>query len=279
MENLMTSDLLQQLLPVAGVMLATGVLGGILAGLLGVGGGIVIVPVLEIALGVLGVDAALRMHVAVATSLATIIPTAISSSRAHHARAAVDLGLVRRWAPMLLIGSAAGGVLASQVHSNTLAAVFGMVALLVALKMLLPLDGFTLAREVPRNSLAQLLPFSIGGLSSMMGIGGGTLSVPIMTLLGQPIHRAVGTASLFGLLIGIPATLIYAFAGSAETNLPVGNIGFISLPGFALIAPATVLAAPWGARLAHRLSKQRLGQLFGVFLLLVACRMLYRAFA
>jgi uncharacterized protein len=273
-----TSDLVLQLLPVAAVMLVTGVVGGILAGLLGVGGGIVIVPVLEIALGVLGVDAALRMHVAVATSLATIIPTAISSSRAHHARGAVDSALVRRWGLMLLVGSAVGSLLASQVHSSTLAAVFGVVALLVAVKMLLPLDGFTLARDVPRHPAAQLLPLSIGGLSSMMGIGGGTLSVPILTLLGQSVHRAVGTASLFGLLIGVPATLVYAFAGTAQANLPAGNIGYISVPGFALIAPATVFAAPWGARLAHRLSKQRLGQLFGAFLLLVACRMLYRGF-
>jgi uncharacterized protein len=261
----------------AALMLGTGIVGGVLAGLLGVGGGIVVVPVLEFALSLRGVDPAIRMHVAVATSLATIVPTSVSSSRAHRRRGAVDDALVRNWAVPIFVGAVAGTIVAAHVKSAALAAVFGSVALLVAAKMLLPLDHVTLARDVPRSVAASPLPFLIGALSSMMGIGGGTLSVPVMTLLAQPIHRAVGTASMFGLVIAVPGTIGFIVAGWGDPRLPVGSLGYVNLVGFALIAPTTWLAAPWGARIAHGLSKRRLGMAFGFFLLIVAVRMLYRA--
>lgn len=267
-----------QFAPLVGMMLVTGVIGGILAGLLGVGGGIVIVPVLELVLATLGVDASVRMHVTVATSLATIIPTSISSSRAHHARGAVDTDLLGRWAVAIFIGALVGVVLASHVGGDILAAVFGVVALIVATKMLLPLDGKTIADAVPGGTAAMAIPFSIGGVSTMMGIGGGTLSVPILTLLNHPIHRAVGTASLFGLLISVPATIGFILAGWNNPLLPPGSLGYVNLIGFAVIAPVTYLVAPYGARLAHALTKRQLGVMFGVFLMIVAVRMLLRAF-
>ncbi|MGI9285898.1 MAG: sulfite exporter TauE/SafE family protein [Pseudomonadales bacterium] len=270
-------EALIELLPFAGLMLATGVVGGILAGLLGVGGGIVIVPVLDTTLGIVGVDPAIRMHVAVATSLATIIPTSISSSRAHNKRGSVDFALAKRWGPVMFIGSVVGSLAASEVDSSVLAAVFGAVALLVAIKMLLPLENFTLADDVPRGLAAHMLPGAIGGLSSIMGIGGGTLSVPVLTLLNQPIHRAVGTAALFGLMIALPGAIAFMITGFNDARTPVGSLGYVNLIGFALISPATVWAAPIGAKIAHGLSKRQLGMLFGGFLLLVSCRMIYRA--
>lgn len=268
-----------QFAPLIGMMLVTGVVGGILAGLLGVGGGIVIVPVLELVLATLGVDASVRMHVTVATSLATIIPTSISSSRAHHARGAVDTDLLRRWAVSIFLGAIAGVILASHVGGQFLSAVFGLVALIVALKMLLPLDGKTIADAVPEGMTAQAIPFAIGSVSTMMGIGGGTLSVPILTLLNQPIHRAVGTASLFGLLISVPATIGFVVTGWHNPMLPPASLGYVNLVGFAVIAPVTYVIAPYGARLAHALTKRQLGLLFGLFLMIVAVRMLVRAFA
>jgi uncharacterized membrane protein YfcA len=261
----------------AGGMLLTGVVGGVLAGLLGIGGGIVIVPVLDAALAFYGTDPAIRMQVAVATSLATIIPTSISSSRAHHRRASVDLELVRRWAPFMLAGSVAGTVVAAHVHSRVLSAVFGVVAFLIALKMILPLEGRTLAREIPRGPWMPIIPAVIGGISSMMGIGGGTLSVTTLTLLNEPIHRAVGTAALFGLVISLPGTIAFMFAGYGDPRMPPFNVGFVNLLGFALIAPSTWVAAPLGAALAHRLSQRQLGLMFGVFLLIVSLRMLTEA--
>lgn len=260
-------------------MLITGSVGGILAGLLGIGGGIVIVPVMEAALAYLGVDGAIRMHVAVATSLATIIPTSIASSKAHHRRGAVDLELVRRWALFVLLGAIGGTVIAARVHSDVLSIVFAVVALVVALKMVLPLEGRTLAPRVPKGPVVSLIPAGIGAVSTMMGIGGGTLSVAILTLFNQPIHRAVGTAALFGLAISLPGTLGFMIAGFGDPRLPPGSIGYVNLVGFALISPVTFLAAPVGAAIAHRLSRRRLSLLFGVFLVVVAGRMFYRAFA
>lgn len=262
----------------AAMMLLTGAVGGMIAGMLGVGGGIVIVPVLDLVLAALGIDSSVRMHVAVATSLATIIPTAISSSRAHEAKGAVDHDQLRRWGVAIFLGAIAGVLLASRVSGDVLSAVFGIVALLVAVKMLLPLEGKHIAETMPGGVVGQAIPFAIGGISSMMGIGGGTLSVPVMTLFNVPIHRAVGTAALFGLLISAPAAVAFVVTGWHVEGLPPGSLGYVNLIGLAVIGPATFLTAPWGARIAHALSKRQLSILFGLFLTVVAVRMLIRAF-
>lgn len=267
------------LITLAVAMIFTGVIGGILAGMLGVGGGIVIVPMLEFALGFVGVDPSIRMHIAVATSLATIIPTSISSSRAHFKRDAVDVDLAKNWAVWIFIGALTGTWLASQVHSRVLTGIFAVVAFLVAFKMMLPLDSKTLTKGVPRGAAMVPVPTLIGLISTMMGIGGGSLSVPTMTAFGEPIHRAVGTAALFGLLIAVPGTLGFMIMGYGNPLLPAGSIGFVNLIGLALIAPTTVLAAPLGVRLAHAMNKRHLTLLFGCFLLIVAVRMLVRTLA
>jgi len=264
------------LLPLALTMLATGVVAGVMAGLLGVGGGIVIVPVLDTALGIQGVDPSIRMHVAVATSLATIIPTSISSARAHHAKGAVDFSLVKFWSPFILVGSLLGTVLATRVDSSVLSLVFGGVALLVAIKMMIPTEGVHLSNGVKRGPAGATVPFAIGGLSSMMGIGGGTLSVPTLTLMKQPIHSAVGSSAMFGLVIAVPGTLSFMISGWGDPRLPEGSLGFVNAIGFIFIAPTTVLFAPLGAKIAHGLNKRTLSLVFGVFLLVVSIRMLLR---
>ena len=258
-------------------MLATGVIAGVLAGLFGIGGGIVIVPVLEGALGFLGVDPAIRMHVAVGTSLATIIPTSISSARAHHARRSVDVDIVRRWAVFVLIGALLGAWIASQVHSRVLAIVFATLALLVAVKMVVLPESRNLTEDVPRGPLVTAIPTAIGCFSSMMGIGGGTFSVMTLTLFNEPIHRAVGTAALFGLVISLPATAGFMLAGWGDVRVPPASIGYVSLIGFACIAPATFLTAPLGAKIAHGFSEKRLSMLFGAFLVIASIRLFYRA--
>jgi len=259
-------------------MLATGTVAGVLAGLFGIGGGIVIVPVLETALGLLGVDPAIRMHVAVGTSLATIIPTSISSARAHYKRQSVDIEIVKRWAIFVLLGALLGAWIASLVHSRVLALVFATLAFLVALKMLFLPSSRNLTEKVPTGPLVPVIPTAIGCFSSMMGIGGGTFSVMTLTLFNEPIHRAVGTAALFGLVISLPGTLGFAIAGWGDPRIPPGSLGYVSLVGFACIAPATVLAAPLGAKIAHAFSAQRLNMLFGAFLIIASLRLFYRAF-
>ena len=259
-------------------LLAAGAAGGMLAGLLGVGGGIVIVPVLDFALVTAGVDPAVAMHVAVATSMATIVPTSISSSRSHARRGSIDLEVVKRWSLPIVIGALAGSLVASSVDARALAGVFGAVAGLAALKMVLPLDHAVLRPSIPRGLGGAAIPGSIGVISAMMGIGGGTLSVPAMTLCGEPVHKAVGTAALLGLWISVPATIGYLLAQPETAAMPPWTIGWVSLPGFAVIAPVSGLVAPVGARLAHSLDRRKLSAAFGVFLLIVAARMIYRAF-
>jgi len=269
--------MLENTLPLILLMLGAGLFGGILAGLLGVGGGIVIVPVLDFALELLGVDLSIRMHIAVGTSLATIIPTSISSARAHHVKGAVDLSLVRYWGPFILLGAIFGTWIASQVESNVLAAVFAVIALLVALKMILPLEDKIISDKVPIGITGSPIPFSIGTISTMMGIGGGSMTVPILTLLSRPIHQAVGTSSLFGLIISLPGTAGFIIAGWEHPSLPMGSLGFVNLIGFLIISPVTVLSAPLGAKLAHKLSRKHLSLSFGLFLLIAGIRMLYTA--
>lgn len=270
--------MLQELIVLAGIVAAAGVFAGVLAGLLGVGGGIVIVPVLEFAFGVIGAPDDLRMHLAVGTSLASIIPTAISSSLAHRRRNGIDATVARGWSGAIALGAALGAWLASRVGGSVLATVFGVVALVVALRMLT-------ARELPPRATGAEptarrwlpVPVAIGGISAMMGIGGGTLSVPVLTALGLPIHRAVGTSAWFGLWIATAAAAGFAWLGMGASGLPPGSVGYVNVVALAVLLPTTVLAAPLGARLAHSLSRRQLQVAFGVFLLLTAARMLYRA--
>lgn len=267
---------MSELLPLIGILAVSGLIAGFAAGLLGVGGGIVTVPVLEYSLRFADVPEEFRMHIAVATSLAAIIPTSITSARSHHARGAVDWNLARRWGLPMLLAAFAGSLLAARAPLAVLAGIFGGVALLIACKMLLPLDHWRASEQVPRGGAGGVLAGAIGGVSAVMGIGGGTLTVPVLTLCGYPIHRAVGTAAFFGVVISIPGTLGYLLA-QPVVQLPWGTVGFVSLLGLAIIAPGSMLTAAWGARVAHALSRRRLAQAFGVFLAVVGTRMLYRA--
>lgn len=262
--------------PLALLLLATGLVAGLVAGLLGVGGGIILVPVLDLVLRYLGVPPEGSMHVAVATSLATIIPTAIASSRAHHARDGIDWSLARAWLPGLLLGSLIGSLLAARVSAQTLAGMFAIVTILVALKMVLPLDHWRLRETVPRGFAGNLIASVISAVSSMMGIGGGTLSVPVMTLTGMAVHRAVGTAAFFGLALAIPGTIGYLLA-DPPVDMPGATVGLISVSALMAIVPTSTWMAPIGARLAHRLDRRRLTQVFGLFLCLVAVRMIFRS--
>lgn len=257
-------------------MLLCGCIAGLFAGLLGVGGGIVVVPMMEIALSIAGVDPSIRMHIAVATSLAVIVPTSVVSFRAHHRKKAVDIELAKRWGAFILAGALAGTFVAAQVHSRVLAAVFGLCAFFIGLKMILSQEHRPLASKVPDSGWVNVIPVGIGFLSSMMGIGGGTFSVMVLSVFGKPIHTAIGTSALFGLLIAVPGTFGFVLGGWDNPLLPPLSLGYVSLVGFALIAPATVLVAPVGTRIAHRLSRKQLNLIFGLFLLLASIRMLSR---
>ena len=265
-----------------GMLAVAGLLAGVMAGLLGVGGGIIIVPVLDIAFGAAGVPDGLRMHLAVGTSLASIVPTALASARAHRARGAIDGSIARSWAPAIAIGAALGAMIASAVRGAVLSTVFGTVAVAAAARMMLGSGQITGRTErtadSPPVSRAWLpVPVLIGIISAMMGIGGGTLSVPVLNGLGLPMHRAVGTSAWFGLWIALPGAIGFAMLGGNPAGLPPFSIGYVNLLALAVLLPATVLAAPVGAALAHRLGKRQLSVAFGLFLLVTGSRMLYRA--
>jgi uncharacterized membrane protein YfcA len=269
----MNPDTVSLLLWLVPLLLLAGAIGGLLAGLLGVGGGIVIVPALYYIFSYLGIDADVRMHLAVGTSLATIVPTSIRSVRAHNARGSFDRDLFRAWVPGIVIGVLLGTWLANLAEFGQLTMVFATVALVVSLYMALGNPAWRLANGLPGNPVSSMIAAVIGAISAMMGIGGGTLSVPVLNLFGVPIHRSVGTAAGFGLVIAIPGTLGFIVGGWNNPLLPDFSLGYVNWLGFLLIVPATVLTVPAGAKLAHSLSQTGLRRAFALFLGLTAIRM------
>lgn len=257
----------------AAILIGTGAVAGVLAGLLGVGGGIVIVPVLFNLFPFLGIDESVRMHLAVGTSLATIIPTSIMSARAHDRRGSLDRALLKSWGPAVFAGVVAGTVLGAGARGEVLTAVFAVVALAVAANMAFRREGMVVADSLPAGLKRHLMGLVVGGFSVVMGIGGGTLSVPILTAFSYPIRRAVGTAAALGFVIAVPGTIGFILAGLGVPDRPPGSLGYVNLIGFGLIVPATMLTAPLGARIAHAISPPLLRKAFALFLLLTSLRM------
>lgn len=257
-------------------LLAGGVATGLLAGLFGVGGGAIIVPVIYAVFGLMAVPEDVRMPLAVGTSLAVIIPTSIQSFRTHRAKGAVDEAVLRLWGPPVVLGVILGSFVAAYAPAALFKIVFVVVASISAAKLLLGGDRWRLGGELPGPLPMRAIGLVIGAASSLMGIGGGQISNLVMTLFNRPIHQAVATSSGLGVLISIPGAIGYMLAGWAQmAKLPPLSIGYVSLIGLALIAPTSAFVAPYGARLAHRMPKRKLELAFGVFLLLVSLRFLW----
>lgn len=258
---------------------ATGAIAGVLAGLLGVGGGIVIVPVLFQLFDYLDISEAVAMHLAVGTSLATIIPTSISSARAHHGRGAIDVDLLKRWAPAIFVGALVGGIASKFIDGMVLTGIFGVIALIVSINMASP-KKLVLAESVPKGIVPNTaISGGIGTFSALMGIGGGTLSVPILTLFSFPVRRAVGTASAFGLVIAVPAVCGFIWSGWSVPDRPPLSFGYVNLAAAVIIFSLSVFTAPLGAKIAHTINPQRLKLAFALFLGLTSIRMLYKVLA
>lgn len=261
-------------IPTLLALVGTGIFAGILAGLLGVGGGIVIVPVLFFLFQSFGVSAESAMLVATATSLATIVPTSISSIRSYQQKGNVDFGLLKRWAVFILAGVLVGSWLVTWVDGRWLTVMFGVIATLSALNMLFRTGKSALFQQLPGQAGQSVMGTSIGFFSAMVGIGGGTLSVPLLTLYNYPAHKAVGTAAAIGLIISLPAALTLLLLGRTPDDAPGGTFGLVNLLGFVCIVPLTVLFAPVGASLAAKLDAAKLKKVFAVVLLITGLRML-----
>ncbi|MEO5336184.1 MAG: sulfite exporter TauE/SafE family protein [Magnetospirillum sp. WYHS-4] len=264
---------LAALAPFAVLLLLAGAGAGLIAGLLGVGGGIVVVPVLFHVFGHLGIEPALSMKMAVGTSLATIVVTAWASARAHWERGAVDQEVLRRLGPWVVGGVLAGALLASSLDGSVLAGLFAAVAFVVSLQIAFGNPAWRLGDRLPEGPGGAALGGAIGALSALLGIGGGTFVVPVLTMHGYPVRRAVGTAAAMGFVIGIPGVLGFALAGLEVTGRPPFSLGYVSLAGLAFLAPASMVCAPLGAGLAHRLDIRMLRRVFALFLALTAARM------
>jgi uncharacterized membrane protein YfcA len=256
-------------------IVAGGLLTGLLAGLFGIGGGAIIVPILYEVFGVLGVPEEVRIQLCVGTSIAIIVPTNVLSFLAHRAKGIVLMDVVRAWALPAVIGVAVGSVIAAFAPGAVLKLAFVVVAGVIATKLLLGRDDWRIADDLPRGAGMSAYGFVIGLAASLMGISGGSISNMILTLHGKTMHQAVATSAGLGVPITIAGTIGYMLAGlPQQARMPPLSIGYVSLLGLVLMAPVSSLVAPYGARLSHALSKRKLEIGFGVFLMLVSLRFL-----
>jgi len=275
---------LTQYLPLILTLLAVGGIAGLSAGLFGIGGGAVMVPALYFAFDALGVSQDVVMHSAVATSSAIIIVNAVRSTRSHHKHGAVDWDLLWPKNPFLSyalwigIGAFIAAIwFAPKMSGQALTLLFAIVAGIISLQFIFGRPDWKLRETVPGGIIRPLVGGTVGVLSSLMGIGGGSLTVPLMSICGVPIHRAVATASGFGFAIALPATIGFILSGWGVAGRPAFSLGYVNVLGFALVGSIAFLTIPLGAKLAHSMSQRKLKFIFGICLLLVAANMARKA--
>ena len=270
---------LPQLLLFALALALTGCLSGFLAGLLGVGGGIIVVPILYVLFPALGVAEEIRMHLAVGTSLATVIPNAITSARSHHAKGSLDLDLLRKLGPPIIAGVVGGSIFGGKSSGQVLMLIFASLALLVAFYMAFRRENWVIRKDLTRSFLLRTpIGLFIGWFSVLMGIGGGTLSVPMLNLFNIEMRRAVGTGAAIGILIGIPGLLGFIATGWGNPLLPPLSLGYCSLIGVAMIIPSSMFMVGKGVRVAHSIDPSLLRKIFACFLLTTSTKMFFSAF-
>lgn len=262
------------------LLVVTGALAGFLAGIFGIGGGAVLVPVLYECFRVAGVPLDARMPLCIGTSLAIIIPTSIRSWRSHQARGSVDMDILKRWAIPVIIGVVLGSLIARYAPERLFKFVFVGVAWSAAARLLFGREDWRLGPDLPQGFFMKAYGTVIGLLSTLMGIGGGLFANLVMTLYGRSIHQAIGTSAGLAVLISIPGALGYIYAGwpaaarfpeVAALQLPFA-IGYISIIGALLVMPTSLLVAPLGVKVAHLMSKRKLELAFGIYLLIVSSR-------
>ncbi|MBK9078249.1 MAG: sulfite exporter TauE/SafE family protein [Hyphomicrobium sp.] len=256
------------------MVIVAGLVAGFLSGLLGIGGGGILVPVLYETFGVAGVPEEIRMHLTLGTTLAVIAPTVLSSFSAHRARGSVDMAVVRRMGPWIVLGVTLGIMIAEHASSEALRWVWVVFGSLLAFKMALGRDEWRIADALPPPPKLEAASFGIGVISTLMGIGGATFTVPLLTLYGRPLLQSVATATGIGPMIAVPGIIGYMLTGWHAPGLPEFSAGYVSLAAL-LIAPLGVFAAPFGVRMAHGISKRKLEVAFAIFITCVVARFLY----
>jgi uncharacterized membrane protein YfcA len=271
---------ISEVLELALLLIAVGTLSGFLAGLFGIGGGAILVPVFYECFRLAGVPLDVRMPLCVGTSLAVIIPTSISSYRAHHARGAIDKEILHTWWLPVLVGVITGSVIARYAPERLFKIVFVMVAYSAAVRMLSANENWKIGDDLPKGPLMRFFGLCVGLLATLMGVGGGLFANLLMTFYGRPIHQGVATSAAIAVLVSIPGALGYIYAGwpaaahypdVAALQAPLA-LGYVSLIGAILVMPTSLLTAPLGVRVAHALSKKTLERAYGTYLLIVGTR-------
>ena len=277
--------MLADALPLILSMLVAGAFAGLLAGLFGIGGGFVVVPAVAAVFTILSTgDNALSddkiMHVAIGTSLATIIFTSIRSVQAHAKRGAVDFNILKQWAPWVVLGVVLGLSVARFLDGKSLKVIFGVGVFIMAWHFLFPIlsKRGPISNEMPKGVARGGLGSFLGGFCTLLGIGGGTPAILIMTLNGQPVHRAIATAAGFGTIIAVPGTIGSIISGLGEPGLPFGSIGYVNVIAMLAIISMSTITAPIGAALAHSLDSTKLKKALGIYLLCTSSLMLWTAF-
>ena len=269
-----------EILELAVLLVAVGALSGFLAGIFGIGGGAILVPVFYECFRLAGVPLEVRMPLCVGTSLAIIIPTSISSYRAHRARGAIDMDVLRAWWLPILIGVIGGSVVARYAPERLFKIVFVMVAYFAAARLLSANENWKLGEDLPKGLLMRVFGLGVGLLATLMGVGGGLFANLLMTFYGRPIHQGVATSSAIAVLVSIPGALGYIYAGwpaaahypdVAALQFPLA-LGYVSLIGAILVMPMSLLTAPLGVKVAHAMSKKTLERCYGAYLLIVGSR-------
>ena len=269
-----------EVLDLALLLVAVGALSGFLAGVFGIGGGAILVPVFYECFRLAGVPLEVRMPLCVGTSLAVIIPTSIRSYRAHHARGAVDTEILHAWWLPILIGVLAGSVIARYAPERLFKIVFVMVAWFAAVRLLSAKESWKFGDDLPKGPLMRVFGLFVGLLATLMGVGGGLFASLLMTFYGRPIHQGVATSSAIAVLVSIPGALGYVYAGwPAAAHYPdvlalqsPFALGYVSLIGAVLVMPTSLLTAPLGVRVAHAMSKKTLERAYGSYLFIVGAR-------
>lgn len=267
---------ISELLPMALLLVVIGGFAGVLAGLLGVGGGIVLVPAFYYAFSGLGYESDRLMQICLATSLATIVVTSVRSVHAHNRKGAVDWDILKGWAPGIVAGAVIGMLTAAALRSVVLQGVFGVLGVVIGLYLGLGRAHWRIGPQMPRGAVRAVMSPVLGFLSVLMGIGGGSFGVPLMSLYGVPIHRAVATAAGFGVIIAVPSVIGFLALDVGDIRPPY-TVGAVNLPAFLLVIAMTLITTPWGVRLAHAMDPKPLKRVFAVFLTLVALNMLRKA--
>ena len=269
MENIVLPDLINLIV----VLALAAAVAGFMAGLLGVGGGIIMVPALYYAFTVLDFDIVTRMHLSVGTSLAIIIPTSIISTKTHMEYDAVDFKMIKSFGIFILLGVITGTFLAVSLKTPTLILFFSIFALMVGLFFIFLREKLVENPKKISNFIKNISGVIIGFISVPLGIGGGSLMVPFMRTFGYDIRKSIGTAAAVGFLIAISGTTTMIIGGNLINNINTPfSIGYINLLGFAVFVPVTMIMARLGAKTVYKINKKILGKIFGIFLIIVSIR-------